>query len=122
MMNKDKDIEYELYLVETRLIELESLEPYGLSLHEQKEKKELEDRLHGLKAKMKNDFALKEIRLKKGFTRVKLSEVSKIPLITIKALENGDNDPKNAKLSTLVALARALKCKVKDFYPNEKVI
>lgn len=68
------------------------------------------------------EFALKEIRKEKGFTRAKLSELSKIPLITIKSLENGFNDPKNAKLSTLVALARALKCKVRDFYPNEKVI
>ena len=66
-------------------------------------------------------FKLKEIRLKKGVSRVKLAEISKIPLETIKALESGKNDPKNAKLSTLVALARALKCKIKDFYPQDKV-
>lgn len=67
-------------------------------------------------------FKLKDIRLKKGVSRVKLANLSKIPLETIKALENGKNDPKNAKLSTLVALARALKCKVKDFYPNDKAL
>ena len=50
-------------------------------------------------------FKLKDIRLKKGVSRVKLANLSKIPLETIKALENGKNDPKNAKLSTLVALA-----------------
>lgn len=71
---------------------------------------------------MKQKFALKDIRIKKGFTRVKLAEVSKIPIETIKALETGKNEPLNAKLSTLVALARALKCKVKDFYPEQKVI
>ena len=64
----------------------------------------------------------KEIRLKKGITQVKLSELSKIPLDTIKSLELGRNDPKSAKLSTLVALARALKCRVKDFFPTEKRI
>lgn len=67
-------------------------------------------------------FKLKDIRLKKGVSRVKLANLSKIPLETIKALETGKNDPKNAKLSTLVALARALKCKVKDFYPNDKAL
>ncbi len=66
-------------------------------------------------------FKLKDIRLKKGVSRVKLANLSKIPLETIKALETGKNDPKNAKLSTLVALARALKCKIKDFYPQDKV-
>lgn len=70
---------------------------------------------------MDEGFKLKEIRLKKGISRVKLAELSKIPLETIKSLEMGKNDPKNAKLSTLVALAKALKCKIKDFYPNDKV-
>lgn len=65
---------------------------------------------------------LKTIRLKKGLTRPQLSEISKIPFVTIKALENGENEPLNAKLSTLVALAKALHCKVRDFYPNIKEI
>lgn len=69
-----------------------------------------------------NDFVLKEIRTKKGISRNELSELSKIDIETIKSLETRRNDPKNAKLSTLVALARALKCRVKDFYPNEKKI
>lgn len=69
-----------------------------------------------------NDFVLKEIRTKKGISRNELSELSKIDIETIKSLETGRNDPKKAKLSTLVALARALKCRVKDFYPNEKRI
>mgnify|MGYP001165612412 CR=1 FL=1 len=67
-------------------------------------------------------FALKEVRLKKGFTRVKLAEVSKVPLNTIRALESGANNPNKAKLQTLVDLAKALKCRVRDFYPDTKLI
>lgn len=67
-------------------------------------------------------FALKDIRLKKGFTRVKLSKASNVPLNTIRALETGANNPNKAKLQTLVDLAKALKCRVKDFYPDIKVI
>lgn len=67
-------------------------------------------------------FTLKDIRLKKGISRTKLAELSKIDTETIKSLETGRNDPRNAKLSTLVALAKALKCRVKNFYPKEKAI
>lgn len=67
-------------------------------------------------------FALKEIRLKRGYTRVQLANLSGIPLTTIKALELGLNEPKNAKLSTLVVLAKTLKCKVRHFYPDTKLI
>lgn len=116
------DIEYEIEIIETRLIELENLAISGLSLNEQKEKEQLEDRLNGLKEKLANYFALEEIRTKKGLTRPQLSELSKIHVQTIKALEMGYNEPKNAKISTLVALAKVLKCRVRDFYPNEKHI
>ena len=68
------------------------------------------------------EFKLKEIRLKKGISRRELAELSKVNENTINALEMGYNDAKQAKLSTLVALARVLKCKVKDFYPDEKCI
>lgn len=68
------------------------------------------------------NFKLKEIRKKKGLSRQKLADLSKINKETIKALEMGINDAKNAKISTLVALATSLKCKVRDFYPEEKAI
>lgn len=71
---------------------------------------------------MNQIFALKEIRLKKGVSRHELSELSKIHVDTIKSLEMGYNEPNNAKISTLVALAKALHCKVRDFYPSEKSI
>ncbi len=69
-----------------------------------------------------NNFRLKEIRTKKGYSRHELSELSKIHIETIKSLEMGINEPLHAKLSTLVALAKVLKCKVRDFYPDIKEI
>lgn len=68
------------------------------------------------------DFKLKEIRLKRGYSRRELAELSKVSEDTINALEMGYNDTLNAKLSTLVALAKVLKCKVRDFYPEIKEI
>ena len=62
---------------------------------------------------------LVEIRTKKGISREKLSEISKIPAITIKALELGINNPKEAKLSTLLAICKALKIKLKKLFPEE---
>lgn len=76
----------------------------------------------GLEIKPKQVFALKDIRKKKGIKRNELAKLSQVPVATIKSLENGENDVFNAKMSTLVKLAVALKCKVRDFYPNEKHI
>lgn len=67
-------------------------------------------------------FKLEEIRKGKNLSRRELAEKSGISEQTIVSLENSRNDPGAAKLSTLVALAKALKCKVKDFYPDIKVI
>ena len=71
---------------------------------------------------MNEQFKLKDIRTKKGYSRRELAELSKIHIDTIKSLEMGYNEPLNAKLSTLVALAKVLKCKVRDFYPEIKEI
>lgn len=76
----------------------------------------------GLEIKIKTKFALEEIRKAKGLSRRELAEKSGVKEMTIVFLENGKNDPNNAKLSTLVKLAKALKCKVRDFYPNERSI
>lgn len=62
---------------------------------------------------------LVELRTKKGYTREKLSELSGISLATIKALELGINNPKEAKLSTLLAICKALKIKLKKLFPEE---
>lgn len=68
------------------------------------------------------EFKLKEIRTTKGLSRRELAELSGINENTIVALEMGKNDPSEAKLSTLIKLARALHCKVRHLYPDEKEI
>lgn len=67
-------------------------------------------------------FDLKHIRRGRGLSRRALSEISGVNDQTIKFLETHTNNPFDAKLSTLVKLAKALKCKVRDFYPCEKYI
>lgn len=67
-------------------------------------------------------FILKEKRQAKKLSQRELGEISGVHEMTIKALENGTNNPDEAKISTLIKLAKALKCKVRDFYPCEKNI
>lgn len=67
-------------------------------------------------------FALKEIRKERGLTRQELGEKANVKAETIRALEIGTNNPNQAKIGTLIKLAKALKCKVRDFYPCEKYI
>ena len=76
----------------------------------------------GIGLEIKPKFALKDIRKEKHLSRRELAEQSGVNEQTIRFLEEEINDPTNAKLSTLVKLARALKCRVKDFYPCEKTI
>ena len=71
---------------------------------------------------MEMSFKLKDIRKEKHLSRRELAEQSGVNEQTIRFLEEEINDQTNAKLSTLVKLARALKCRVKDFYPCEKTI
>lgn len=74
----------------------------------------------GIGLEIKPKFALEDIRKQKHLSRRELAEKSGVHEQTIKFLEKGYNDPLDAKLSTLVKLASALHCKVRDFYPNEK--
>ena len=67
-------------------------------------------------------FNLREIRQNKHLSRRELAELSGVNEQTIVALEIEKNDPFEAKLSTLIKLAKALHCKVRDFYPCEKCI
>ena len=67
-------------------------------------------------------FALEEIRKQKGLSRRELAEKSGVNEQTISFLESGINNPNFAKIDTLIKLAKALKCKVRDFYPDEKNI
>ena len=68
------------------------------------------------------DFDLQLIRKRRGLSRPELAIKSGVHKETIKALEKGINNPYDAKISTLIKLAKALNCRVKDFYPCEKNI
>lgn len=67
-------------------------------------------------------FNLRKIRKEKGLTLQELADKSSVKVETIRALELEINNPRHAKISTLIKLAKALKCKVRDFYPCEKCI
>lgn len=67
-------------------------------------------------------FNLEDIRKEKRLSRRELAELSGVNEQTIVALEMGKNNPFEAKLSTLIKLAKALHCKVRDLYPCEKCI
>lgn len=62
---------------------------------------------------------LKMIRLEKGLTRQELAQQSGVNEQTIKTLEEGINNGNNVKLSTLVALAKALKVKARKLVDTE---
>ena len=76
----------------------------------------------GLSVQKKNEFDLKLIRERKGLSRRQLAIKSGVHFQAIEKLESGKNNPYNAKISTLIKLATALNCRVKDFYPCEKNI
>ena len=65
---------------------------------------------------------LKNLRKEKGLSRRELAEKSGVSQDTIRTLEDGINDPMNIKLSTLIAICRALGCKAKHLFPNEKCL
>ena len=66
--------------------------------------------------------SLKTLRKAKGLSRRELAEKSGVNQDTIRVLESGINDPMNIKLSTLIALCKALGCKAKHLFPNEKCL
>lgn len=58
--------------------------------------------------------ALSEIRKEKGYTQQDLYNLSGISISTIQKLERGANDIKNANVSIVMALARALNMSVEE--------
>lgn len=76
----------------------------------------------GISLVIKPKFALKDIRKQKHLSRRELAELSGVHEQTIKFLEQELTNPGDAKLSTLIKLAHALHCRVRDFYPYEKSI
>lgn len=67
-------------------------------------------------------FTLEKIRKEKGLSRRELAEKSGVNEFNIVRLENLTDDPRTAKLITLMKIAKALHCRVKDFFPKEKYI
>ena len=68
------------------------------------------------------DFNLEKIRKEKRLSRRELAALSGVNEQTIVSLESGINDNGKAKIDTLIKLAKALGCRVRDFYPCEKYI
>ena len=67
-------------------------------------------------------FELKNIRTGKNLSRRELAEMSGVSEQNIQRLEDFTSDPREAKLLTLEKLAKALRCRVRDFFPKEKYI
>lgn len=60
------------------------------------------------------------IRNKRGLTRQQLSQMSGVYHGTIQMIEiKGDEQIKVAKLETLIALCKALNCRLRDLVPDE---
>lgn len=58
--------------------------------------------------------ALKELRQKSGLSQTQLSNLSNVPLRTIKAYEQGKVDIAKAQAETLYALSQTLNCTIED--------
>lgn len=62
---------------------------------------------------------LERIRKEKSFSRIELSKLSGVNSTTIQRLEQGMYNVNMVKLGTLVALAKALHCKVVDLLDKD---
>lgn len=67
-----------------------------------------------IEKKLQKINALKEMRLKRGLSQSELSKISKIPLRSIKAYEQGTSDLSKAQAETLYILARTLDCTIEN--------
>lgn len=68
---------------------------------------------------MDNLYNLERIRKEQGLSRRELALLSGVKEVSIHHLEKGITNPNNVKLSTLVALAKALHCKVVDLLSSD---
>lgn len=62
---------------------------------------------------------LERIRKERGLSRRELALLSGVKQLTIHHLETGTTNVNNVKLSTLIALAKALHCKVVDLLDKD---
>lgn len=63
---------------------------------------------------------LTQIRKSKGLSRRELAEQSNVSMMTIASLEQGLTNPLQAKISTILAICRVLKCKPSNLYKELK--
>ena len=63
---------------------------------------------------MERLYNLERIRKEQGLSRRELALLSGVKEVSINSLERGITNVHNVKLSTLIALAKALHCKVID--------
>lgn len=63
---------------------------------------------------------LTEIRKSRGLSRRELAEQSEVSIMTITSLEQGLTNPLQAKISTILAICKILKCKPSNLYPELK--
>ena len=69
----------------------------------------------------KNIYGLESIRKARGLNRRELELLSGVKRLTILTLEHDYKKLYVAKLETLVKLAKALRVKVSDLFPNGKI-
>lgn len=62
---------------------------------------------------------LKELRNARGLTMQELASISGINKDTINSIENDRINNEEIRLSTLIKLCKALKCKMSDLLPKE---
>lgn len=65
---------------------------------------------------------LKKLRQQKGLSQNDLAKLSKHPLPTIIALDQGKRDINESKIKTLVNLSESLDCGITDILEDETLI
>lgn len=65
---------------------------------------------------------LKQIRMERGLSQSQLAHRANINIRTLQAYEQNAKDINGAKLDTLISLAAALKCSVRDILTNKELI
>lgn len=65
---------------------------------------------------------LYKIRLEKGVSQQKLSELSGVSKRAVQSYEQRDRDIDSARLSVLCDLSKALDCKISDIIENEELL
>lgn len=65
---------------------------------------------------------LRRLRVKSGLSQSELSNISGIPIQTLRRYEQSATPINGAKLKTLVTLCLALNCKIEDIIESEELL